>query len=370
MINDTSKWLSQNFRYKVFSLFLYKERKFYRFLIVMFVVAGIAYPYPDVAMWLAFLFAGYSAIANDSIQTIGTFLASNSKRPWWLLWLFIAGIFAVTVLYSWYTYDGDPSYQRLASKGFSEAPREFQFLQLAAPLMLLFLTRLKMPVSTTFMCLSAYSADISGIQGMLMKSVIGYGSSFLLAIIVWFLLSKAIRKFTTGEAKPIYVVLQWITSGALWSVWIMQDGANIAVTLPRSLSGPQMMFYVGYIFLGLGILFYLRGDKIQQIVTEKSQVSDVRGATIIDFIYTIILFVFKELSNIPMSTTWVFIGLMAGRELAMTLAKDYETKRTIPQTLRLIRKDLLYATIGLLISIGIAIAVNPVIQEQVKAYFK
>lgn len=369
MLNDTSKWLNQNFRYKVFSLFLYKERKFYRFLIVLFVVAGIAYPYPDLAMWLAFMFAGYSAIANDSIQTIGTFLASNAKRPWWMLWLFIAGIFAATVIYSWYTYNGDVSYDRLSSKGFSEAPREFQFLQLAAPLVLLFLTRMKMPVSTTFMCLSAYSADISGIQGMMMKSVIGYGSSFLLAILVWFLLAKYIKRLTTGEAHPAYTVAQWITSGMLWSVWIMQDGANIAVTLPRSLTFTQLMFYTGYIVLGLGLLFYLRGDKIQQIITEKSQVSDVRGATVIDFIYTIILFVFKELSNIPMSTTWVFIGLMAGREMAMTLAKDYGTKRTVPQTLRLIRKDLIYATIGLVISIIIAILVNPTIQNQLKAYF-
>lgn len=370
MLNNTSKWLNQNFRYRVFQLFIYKERRFYRLLIFLFLLSGLLYPYPKLAMWLAFMIAGYSAIANDSIQTIGTFLASNSKRPWWVLWLFIAGIFAVTTFYSWWQYNGDVSYQRLSSKGFSEAPQEFQFLQLAAPILLLLLTRLKMPVSTTFMCLSAYSADISGIQGMLVKSVLGYGTSFITAILIWYLLSKAIKKLTTGPAPAFYTALQWITSGFLWSVWIMQDGANIAVTLPRSLNIYQLLLYTSYIFFGLGILFYLRGDKIQQIVTEKTQVEDVRGATVIDLVYTIILYIFKELSHIPMSTTWVFLGLMAGREMAMTLAKDYGSKRTLSQTLQLIRKDLIYATIGLVVSIMIATAVNPRIQEQILNFFR
>ncbi|MDZ7772138.1 MAG: hypothetical protein U5K31_05265 [Balneolaceae bacterium] len=94
-----------------------------------------------MARWVGFALAGYSAIANDSIQTIGTFLASNEDKKWWVLWLFIGGIFLVTVSYSWVVYDGDVSHQRLASKGFSEAPSSFTFLQVAAPIFLLLLTR-------------------------------------------------------------------------------------------------------------------------------------------------------------------------------------------------------------------------------------
>jgi hypothetical protein len=30
-------------------------------------------------MWLGFMFAGYAAVANDSIQTLGTFIVSNSR---------------------------------------------------------------------------------------------------------------------------------------------------------------------------------------------------------------------------------------------------------------------------------------------------
>ena len=42
-------------------------------------------PYPQIAMWVGFLFAAYAAVANDSIQTLGTFIASNQDRKWWVL---------------------------------------------------------------------------------------------------------------------------------------------------------------------------------------------------------------------------------------------------------------------------------------------
>ena len=68
-----------------------------------------------------------------------------------------------------------------------------------------------------------------------------------------------------------------------------------------------------------GILFYRRGGEVQKIVTSKTNTQDIRSATIIDFIYGSILVFFIQLSSIPMSTTWIFIGLLGGRELAITL---------------------------------------------------
>ena len=356
-------------RLRVLRIFLLKERLFFTLLTLLFIVAGAIAPYPSVAMWAGFLFAGYSAIANDSIQTIGTFLASNSKRPWWLLWLFIGGIFIATITYGWFVNAGDVSYNRLAAKGFSEAPTEFEFLQLAAPLILLLLTRLRMPVSTTFLCLSAYANSWGGITDVLSKSLLGYVIAFVAALVVWFVLSKAIKKLTTGKPHPWWMPVQWIISGWLWSVWLMQDGANIAVTLPRALDVWQLVFFLCYVFFGLGVLFYLRGDKIQGIVTKKSQVRDVRGATLIDFTYVIILFIFQNVSNVPMSTTWVFLGLLGGRELAMSIASHYKTGRKTSKTLRLIRRDAVNALIGLVISILVALVVNKEVRHEVFLYF-
>jgi hypothetical protein len=357
--------LIEPFRFEVLRLFFFKERRFFIVLSILLILSGAIFPYAKIAMWVGFFFAGYSAVANDSIQTIGTFLASNGKRPWWVLWLFIGGIFVVTMSVSWYVYNGDVSFQRLSAKGFEKAPESFQFLQLVAPLILLLLTRLRMPVSTTFLCLSAYSANLEGIEKMLYKSLFGYTIAFAVAILIWFLFAKSIKQLTTGKAKAHWTVLQWVTSGFLWSVWLMQDGANIAVTLPRSLSLLQFLFFLSYVFLGLGLLFYLRGDKIQEIVTEKTEITDVRGATLIDFCYALILLFFQNISNVPMSTTWVFLGLLAGREIAMTVSNHFTGTRSMPQTIKLVVRDAMFAFIGLIISILTALFVNPTIQKEI-----
>jgi hypothetical protein len=164
------------------------------------------------------------------------------------------------------------------------------------------------------------------------------------------------KKHFTGKAHFGWTIAQWITSGTLWSVWLMQDAANIAVYLPRSMGFGTFFGFISIIFLGLGMLLYYKGGRIQKIVTEKSIVSDVRFATLIDFVYCILLFYFKLHSKVPMSTTWVFIGLLGGRELGMTLRNSGENN--LFQTIKLIFKDFSFAMIGLLISIAIAIGVN------------
>jgi len=332
------------------------ERSFLGFICASFLLALFVTPYPQYAMWAGFLFAAYAAIANDSIQTIGTFIASNQDKKWWVLWIFIGGIFFFTMLYSWINLSGDVSHGRLTSKGFETAPIEFHFLQIAAPIFLLILTRLRMPVSTTFILLTSFAATPAAVGGVLAKSMSGYILSFLMGLFFFLIVAKASKKYFTGEAKFGWTIAQWITSGTLWSVWLMQDAANIAVYLPRSLNTGEFIGFTSIVVIGLGLLLYYKGGRIQKIVTEKSVVTDVRFATLIDLIYCVILFYFKLHSKVPMSTTWVFIGLLAGRELGMAIMKT--GNNNILHALKLGLKDMTYALLGLLISIAIAIGVN------------
>ena len=356
--------------YKIFDI-TRQESSFITILAFLTFICGVVSPYPQVAMWVGFMLAAYSAIANDSIQTIGTFIASNQKKRWWVLWLFIGGIFVATVTVSYIIYDGDVTYQRLSSKGFSEAPTSFTFLQLSAPLILLILTRLRMPVSTTFLLLNVFATDANAVWSVMEKSFTGYFIAFLSAIAVWFFIGSFVKKYFKGKPWKYWIVIQWITSGCLWSVWIQQDAANIAIFLPRTLEFTQFLAFTTFIFLGLGLLFYLKGDKIQRVVDEKSGVTDVRAATIVDFVYAIVLFYFQSVNTIPMSTTWVFIGLLGGRELAISLSKRRKKKRarSLKKSFRMVRKDLMNATIGLIISLMLAVAINKNIQEEVMNYF-
>lgn len=332
------------------------EHSFLTFICVSFIAVMFITPYPQYAMWAGFLFAAYAAIANDSIQTIGTFIASNQDKKWWVLWIFIGGIFFFTMFYSWINFGGDVSHGRLTSKGFEIAPTEFHFLQIAAPIFLLILTRLRMPVSTTFILLTSFAATPAAVGGVLAKSMSGYILSFLMGLIFFLIVAKAAKKYFTGKAKFGWTIAQWITSGTLWSVWLMQDAANIAVYLPRSLNTGEFIGFTTIVVIGLGLLLYYKGGRIQKIVTEKSVVTDVRFATLIDLIYCVILFYFKLHSKVPMSTTWVFIGLLAGRELGMAIMKTGD--KSVWNAVKLGFKDMSYALIGLVISIAIAIGVN------------
>ncbi|MFN3757860.1 MAG: hypothetical protein ACK4SF_01490 [Algoriphagus aquaeductus] len=360
---------------KTYSLFDFtkSERPFLITICILISVAGLITPYTYAAMWFGFALAAYSAIANDSIQTIGTFIASNSTRPWWLLWLFMGVIWVGTVTYSWYTFGGDVSYERLSVPGLEKAPESFVFLQLAAPIVLLVLTRMRMPVSTTFLLLNVFTYKAGTILDVMFKSFVGYVLAFVLAIIVWFILERFVKNYLKGQPRPYWIFLQWITSGVLWAVWIMQDAANIAVFLPRQLDGVEFSVYAGFVFLGLGFLFYLKGDKIQQIVNEKSNVTDVRAATIVDLVYAVILFYFKIHSKVPMSTTWVFIGLLAGRELAIAIGKHGKAKKRnawLVRAFRLARKDVFKALIGLIVSLILAIIINKGVREEIFAFFQ
>lgn len=350
--------------YQLFDL-TRKESAFVTMLAFLFFIAGTISEYSQIAMWFGFAMAGYSAVANDSIQSIGTFISSNAHRKWYVLWIFMGGIFLVTITYSWIVYDGDVTYQRLNVKGFNDAPTSFSFLQLAAPIILLILTRMRMPVSTSILLLSAFSTEAQAVSSVLKKSLSGYFIAFFIAIIVWSLVSRLVKKYMNAKPAPYWVVLQWCSSGFLWAAWLMQDAANIAVFLPRKLDIYQFIAFSGYIFFGLGLLFYLRGDKIQRIVNEKAGITDVRAAAMVDLVYGIILFYFKEVSIIPMSTTWVFIGLLGGRELAISLSKKRKKKRerSLKKTFMMIGRDALYAAIGLIVSLLLAFAINSELRE-------
>ncbi len=364
----------QNYFYLDVLDYITNEKKFLIFILIGFIAAAVSVNFGQAAMWVGFVFAAYSAVANDSIQSLGTFIESNKDKKWWVLWLFVGGIFLVTIFYSWIAFDGDVTYRRLLNeKGETDFPHPSQFsiYQVIAPLVLLILTRLRMPVSTTFLLLSVFSSSSDGIAAMVSKSISGYAIAFILSFVIWYGLYEVIRKFfKSRKSNPWWTYVQWAVSGLLWSVWIMQDGANIAVFLPRQQSLWQFIIFCSTIFLGLGVLFYLRGDKIQKVVSEKVRISDVRAATLVDFSYVLLLIYKLFISTIPMSTTWVFLGVIGGREIAINLARKKPGKNHKTKAIKMIFRDLSYATIGLFISIALASGANPSIQNEIVSFFQ
>ena len=307
-------------------------------------------------MIVGFLLAAYAVVANDSIQTLGTFLASNARRPWWVLWLFAGSILLAVLFYSWFVNDGDVAYGRLEK--FPLPPGGVSWIHAIPPLALLILTRFGVPVSTTFLVLTVFAVTAGqdeNLGKMLSKSALGYLVAFVAAITLFRLVFKRASEYfhrTRGATIPRYwVVLQWMSTGFLWSQWLVQDLANIFVYLPRELSASWLAFGIVVLLLMQGYIFYRFGGEIQKIVTTKTDTTDIRAATIIDLIYGIVLLVFKEVSNIPMSTTWVFLGVLAGREFALSF---YLADTTVKGTARKVISDAAKALSGLVVSVLLA----------------
>lgn len=365
---------------------------------------------------LGFAFAAYAVVGNDALQTLGTFINSNRNLHWTVLFAFAGAVLVLTFSYGWVINGGDPSYGRLENTD-KYPPIAIEWYHTLPPLVLVLITRLGIPVSTSFMVLTIF-ATIGGLGSMIEKSLIGYGLAFAVGLGVWLLIGRTLEKWFEGselssfvpigliaavgsgffaaqyflfgtienmnvmwtgigitvaiEAAAIFmaltrdrglywVITQWATTGYLWSVWLIQDFANIFVFLPRELTAAQGFAAMGLILLFLGITFANAGGPVQRILRTKTNVIDIRSATIIDFSYACLLFFFKELSNIPMSTTWVFLGLIAGREYGFAL-----TRASTRLTLAVIdtAEDVAKAFIGIVISIDLAVGL-PVIARRI-----
>jgi len=294
-----------------------------------------------------FLMAAYAVIANDSAQTLGTFISSNKETAWWKKWLAMSTIMVGTLTYAWLS--GDIAHGRLNS---IPLPETFHWYHMLAPLLLLGLTRFGVPVSTTILTLSVFSSSFV-LQKILLKSAVGYGLAAVLAYGLWFLITKFMNEDepVPENQKKGWRVAQWLATGFLWHQWLAHDIANVAVYLPRG-TDLGVGIFLGFMVLlvaGLANLFYTHGGKIQEIVQTKSGTRFVRSATIVDFVYALILLYFKQYNDIPMSTTWVFVGLLCGRELA--IYSKFNKGKPITEVFPMLVSDFLKMTVGLALSI-------------------
>ncbi len=329
-----------------------------------------AFTLSNFYMIAGFLLSMYACVSNDIIQTLGTFLSANKKTPFYYLWAFSVIVLVITIVTGWIVNDGDMSFGLLTRIPVTE---QYTFLYLLPPIILILLTRWGIPVATTFLVLSVFSvSDTSVIWMMLTKSVLGYVIAFIAAIIIYNIIGRPLERYfyytqkRSGDTKisKWWMVAKWCSTAFIWSQWLVQDSAKLFVYLPRKASVWELLFVLVSFTVFLGILTYKRGGDIQKIVKMKTNVQDPRSATIIDIIYAFLLLYFINLNNIPMSTTWVFIGLLAGREIALYQRLRFESPKKMYKH---IIKDLYKVTLGLIVSVVVVILLTQF--DYVKHFF-
>lgn len=392
-----------------------------------------------------------AVMGNDALQTLGPFLASQRWRGnRWLQGLVLAVVLCVVLLLSWVAGGGDPAWGRLDR---FPLPDPFRWRDLVPLLALLVLTRLGLPVSTSFLVLTAMAPVQLG--GMVRKSLAGYGVAFGLAALLYGLLapwlegqppeleaiqseephlgaplsrpsvseaqrfgaslseaqrpesslseaerseaplsrpsvseaqlpetplSEALRpESSVSEAErsegPLSVVpgsavallklaqpgglvswqaLQWLATVVLWCQWLVQDLANIYVYLPRRLNLAELLATLVVLCGAVALIVTLGGGPIQGRLRSKCRLADPRATTVISLLYGLVLLLFLGGDRLPMSTSWLFLGLLAGREVGLTCRGTGKPAGAMVQDLTW---DLLRAAAGLATSLVVALLV-------------
>ena len=346
----------------------------------------------SVIALLGFTLAAYSVVGNDSIQTLGTFLTSNEDKPWWLLWIFAGGIMAIVVTMGYLGLGeylggrgGDLTFGKYAGL-FQDPDKPIDFPTISIwyvlpPLALLAITRLGIPVSTTFLVLTFFAPKAPSKDAR--QEPWGYGVAFLFAILAFVVLSRITERYFLRHpmeknrgilrSKGFWTVTQWLATGFLWSQWLTQDLVNILVYLgdPAEVALWKFLFALTVLVGMLGYIFYQRGGEIQKIVRVKTNTADIRSATFIDLFYGLVLLTFKFDTfgigaKVPMSTTWVFLGMLAGREVALRLRlNELDSTKVWPMVLG----DLGKATLGLVISVLLVVFLYLVEGRELAALF-
>ncbi len=309
----------------------------------------------NIFMILGFILSLYTCVSNDVIQTLGTFLSTTKDRPVWQVWLFTSTVLVITFIAGWIINNGDMAFGLLDR---IPHPEKFYWWHILPPLILLYLTKKGIPVATSFLIISIFSSNTI-IGMMIAKSFLGYITALVVSLMLYFLIARSVEKiFLYMKNKHVsigWIIAKWFSTAVLWMAWLLQDGSKIFVYLPRKLDLMQMIICL-VVFAGLlYIICYKRGGEIQNIIKLKTNTQDIRSATIIDIVYAGILIYFLNLNNIPMSTTWVFLGVLAGREIALYNRLRFITEKKV---YKYIIQDFTKAAIGLTVSIAVVLVIN------------
>ena len=292
-------------------------KKNFVFLILVLVLVFILSPTNKI-QWIALTLAMFSTMSNDSIQTLGTFLSSNNKVSWWKMFFYISILFAITIFCGWYLNNHRLDFNRLKEIPYSSV--KLTYFQFFAPIVLIILTYFKIPISSTFLILSVFASN-NTIGAILLKTLSGYTFGFIASYVIWNVVLKYFQKsLLCEEGKKSDIIMramQWISTGALWIAWLTNDTSNVVVYGQRYFTVYDLLLFLMIGIFMIGFTIYNRGGPIQEIVSQKKDMTNIKSTTLINFYYALSIIFLNRISPIPMATTWIFIGILSGRELAI-----------------------------------------------------
>lgn len=330
------------------------ENKLYSLYIMIIMLIPFLFT-PFNFHWIIVGLIFFSIVLNNSFQILGTFLIINKNTSIWKSWLFLSSIFVITIMSCWFLCKGQIHFKKLNTIAYTENLTFFHYI---SPLVIIYFTKKKIPASASFLFLSLFASK-SGIYALLANTFRSYIISFIGAFFIWKYLGKIIKKLWSNKInfeeleknQNLWVVLQYVSTASLWISWLISNSPTAIVFLPRQFDFKSLSVFL---FLGCFIIYYIlykKGGAMQNIIKNKKDTDNLQSATMLNIIYSLMIYTLQFAISMPISTTWVFVGLMGGRELAIIENKqNIISNISFKNSIQKILKDLLISSIGILIS--------------------
>ncbi len=310
------------------------------------------------AMWIGFGIVAPAAIANDAIQIFSAYFTAEKNLPWkWSAAIF-STVMGVVHIWGWVRDSGSVSFGLLDRIAM---PERFTVWHMAAAVLLLLFTRYKAPVSNTMLILGAFG-DERVFNDVFMKSSLGLVCGLITSIVIFGVILQLERRGIVArvpaDAQRWLRLLLSATCILFWG-WLINDTAHFAVYLPRHLSGPEVCAFLAICVAVISVLCWKRLFNIRSIVGETYGMDDsqpiarlARSTALLMVSLAFVLFVLHDYMHVPLSSSFVFIGVLAGRDLLVTFFVPGEFKGAASR----FGKNLALAMLGALTAYGISVA--------------
>lgn len=300
--------------------------------------------------WFIMITVMYNVMANNFIQTLGTFNVSNKYTKKWKIFLYLVMIFIVYFIYTWLRHDGNI---RKGSLRYIEYKESFSYSILLLPILVATFNHFRIPISVTFLSIPLFiSGDV--IKTMVIKAFINYFLAFAISFIFWNILYVEFKKILKNKNNhQFWMIIEYISIGILWCCWLNTCVSSFMVFLPPKLDLKHLilLLIVGSVVISI-ITIFRPNDKMEQIIEEKTDVKNIMSSVLFNILHSVVLLLLKLNSEVPIPTSWIFTGLLDGRELGIVTKKSNSfSDSKYKLCLKKITRDLCFNTIGIIISL-------------------
>ncbi len=297
--------------------------------------------------WFLSMLTTYFIMVNNSIQTVGFFTASNKQNNKINTFYFLSVVFVVTMLFSWLCYKRELHFLLLNRTRYN--PHLSIFL-LLLPVIIDILTKLRMPLSAAFLVIPVFS-DSGTVKGMVTKTFMSYVLAFVVSFLAWKIIYTLFRGHVRvkkdEQIGKVWIFMEYIFTGAVWAMWLTISACNFVVFLLRVFVLKDFILFLFMGILCIYLMVYNGGGEMLKIIEDKSDV-DIKNTTIFNALLSITMLIIRCVSKIPITSTWMFLGTMAGRELAVASSSAVSKYKSCYKKILI---DLKLAIFGIVLSL-------------------